>query len=93
MEGAHNVIITVNEEFSVASEDDLWSTILGEEYLISNVDHDWSDATVFIAFAGANSHDSAIVKLLLGLAGEDDATLSLGDHVGFLVGATVQKWS
>ena len=85
-EDAHDVVVAVQEKFSVsAAKFDLAATILGQENSVANLDSAGAKSAILEGSAGADSHDSAPVELLTLLGGgEDDAGLGLGLLDGLL---------
>ena len=89
MEGAHDVIVAIDVELCVISEDDLAATVLGEEDRVANLHQCRSHTAILEILAWTDGQDSAEVESLLALALEDDATLGLGDRFCLLDDDTV----
>ena len=85
MEGADDVVVTVDVELVFAFEDNLAATVLREQHNIANLDRDFTDFTVLLNAAGTDSEYGAMVELvaLVG-GGEDDTRLGLGLSDDFL---------
>ena len=93
MEGAHNVIISVDVHFLVISEGDLAATVLGEEDGVANSDHGGSEGAGLHGLAGADGEDLTEVKELILLLAEDDAGFGLGNGFGLTHNNSVQERS
>ena len=93
MQRSHDVVVPVDEELFVISQDDLAATVLREEDRVSYLDHWCSDGAVLHAFAGADSDNLAKVKSLLFATGEDDSSLCLSESLGLLDDDTVEQGS
>ena len=79
MEGAHDVVVTVDVDLIVASESHLAATVFWEEHNVANVDVDFLEGSVFHHATGTNCNDGALVKLVtLAGGGEDNTRLGLG---------------
>jgi hypothetical protein len=91
VEGAHDVVVSVDEELGVALHGDLGTAVLGEEHGLANLDVGGAELSVIEDLAGSNGNNHAVVELI-GLArGEDDASLGLGLGGGLLDHDTVEE--
>ena len=84
MEGAHNVIITVEEVFLVVTEGNLAAAVLGEEHSLALLHGAWANLTVVQSLARSNSDDDTEIELFLLALGEEDTALGLGEGLGLL---------
>ena len=94
MEGAHDVIVSINEQFLVVSKGHSAATVLGEKHSVANLYKHLADAAIFHWLSGPASNDGAEVELVLGLAtSEDDASLSLGEGFSLFDDDAVEQGS
>ena len=92
VEGAEDVIVSVDEKFLLVSEGDFAAAVLGEEHSVANLHEGCTDRAVLERLAGSSSNDSAEVELLVALAGgEDNAGLGFGLSHSLLDDDTVEE--
>ena len=94
MKGAHDVIVSINEQFLVISKGHSAATVLGEKHRVANFDEHLADAAIFHWLSGAASNDGTEVELILRFAtSEDDASLSLGEGFSLFDDDAVEQGS
>ena len=93
MQGSHDVIIAVNEEFFIVGEGDLAAAVLGKEHCVTDLDHGFTHGAILECLAGADRDHRAEVEAFLVLGREDDATLGLGKCFGLPNDDTIKQGS
>jgi hypothetical protein len=91
VEGAHDVLVSVEEELGVAFHGDLSTAVLGEEHGVADLHVGGAELSVVEDLAGSDGDDNAVVELVGLAAGEDDAGLGLGLGGGLLDHNTVEE--
>jgi hypothetical protein len=92
VEGAHDIIISVDEEFLFTFEDNFAASVLGKEDGVSNLNVNGTNASVLHNLARTDGNDLTEVKDFTLVSGsEDDSTLGLGDGFSLLDNYTVEE--
>jgi hypothetical protein len=68
VESTHNVLVSVNEEFLLSFEHNFASTILWQQYSVTNFHSHCSELTIVKNFARSNCDDLAEIKLIVFLS-------------------------
>ena len=94
MQGAHNVIISVDEELLFVGEGHFAATVLREQYSVADTDEGLAQTAVLESLARSACNDRAEVQFLVRLArGQDDAGFCLGLGCGLLDDDAVEEGS
>ena len=93
MKGAHDIIVSVDEQIFIIGESDFAATILGEEHGVANLDESFADAAIFHGLSRSTCDNSSKVKSFFFTTGEDDTTLGFGEGFGLLDNDTVEERS
>ena len=78
MQGTHDVIIAVNEEFFLIGEGNFAAAVLGKEHRVTDLNHGFTQGAILHRLTGTACDHCTEIEAFLVLGGEDDATLGLG---------------
>lgn len=84
MEGAHDIVVAVEEEFGIACKCDFGTTKFWQKHGVTDFDGNWTQISLFGLPAGASCHNNTVVKLVSLGTGEDDSCLGLSLSCGLL---------
>lgn len=92
VEGADDVVVSVDVELLLVSEGNLGATVFWKEDDIADLDANLTDSAVFELLAGSNCNYGALVKLFALAGGQDDSCLCFSHSFGLLDHDSVKHW-